>query len=391
MSVLVVKPDRVRKMRNQYPWLFADEVQELRGEPQAGELVELQDGRGDFIARAFYSPTSHVAARVLTLDPTERITRQFFEERFRRAAARRAETVKNTNAMRLVHAEADGLSGLIVDRFAETLIVQFRNAGVERLRREITQALKKAIPVTGAFEKSETQARTEEGLEMQSGVLFGEVPDALYVREDDVEFLVTPRNSQKTGLYLDQRDNHRLLREMVSAGNRVLDVYSYTGGFSMYAARAGAQVLAVDKDREALAQLEANALRNGVAERVGVRWGDAEQVLGELVKERRSFSHIVLDPPTLAKHKSDLHPARQIFTSLATSAFKLLEPNGVVFLSTCAYNFTVNDLVETARIGAGESGRRVEVITVTYQPPDHPWVLQIPETLYLKTLVMRAD
>lgn len=396
MTIVVVKPERVKKLQNQYPWLYADEIAEIRGDPYAGELVEIRDARGDFIARAFFSPTSHIAARIITYDASEKINRAFFERRFEQALARRVHAIVNTNALRLVHGEADQLPGLVVDRFAETLVVQFRNAGVENFRKEILQALKKIFPAQGAYERSDTQARREEGLELRVGVLYGDVPNEISIFEDDVEFFVNPQAGQKTGFYLDQRDNRRLLRTMVMGSDaaqpsRVLDVFSYTGAFSLHAAKAGAHALAVDKDQVALQQLEANARRNNLSERVGARWGDAEKVLAQLVQERRSFSHIVLDPPTLAKHKNEVPPAKQLFTRLTTDALRLLEPNGILFLSTCAYHISVNDLIEVSRIAAGDVSRRASVITVTYQPTDHPWILQIPETLYLKTLVLRVE
>lgn len=396
MTTVVVKPERVKKLQNQYPWLYADEIAEIRGDAHAGELVEIRDARGDFIARAFFSPTSHIAARIITYDASEKINRAFFERRFEQALARRVHAIVNTNALRLVHGEADQLPGLVVDRFADTLVVQFRNAGVENFRKEILQALKKIFPAQGAYERSDTQARREEGLESRVGVLYGDVPNEISIFEDDVEFWVNPQAGQKTGFYLDQRDNRRLLRTMVMGSDaaqpsRVLDVFSYTGAFSLHAAKAGAHALAVDKDQVALQQLEANARRNNLSERVGARWGDAEKVLAQLVQERRSFSHIVLDPPTLAKHKNEVPPAKQLFTRLTTDALRLLEPNGVLFLSTCAYHISVNNLIEVSRIAAGDVSRRASVITVTYQPTDHPWILQIPETLYLKTLVLRVE
>lgn len=396
MTIVVVAPERVKKLQNQYPWLYADEIAEIRGDAHAGELVEIRDARGDFIARAFFSPTSHIAARIITYDASEKINRAFFERRFEQALARRVHAIVNTNALRLVHGEADQLPGLVVDRFADTLVVQFRNAGVENFRKEILQALKKIFPAQGAYERSDTQARREEGLELRVGMLYGDVPNEISIFEDDVEFFVNPLAGQKTGFYLDQRDNRRLLRTMVMGSDaaqpsRVLDVFSYTGAFSLHAAKAGAHALAVDKDQVALQQLEANARRNNLSERVGARWGDAEKVLAQLVQERRSFSHIVLDPPTLAKHKNEVPPAKQLFTRLTTDALRLLEPNGILFLSTCAYHISVNDLIEVSRIAAGDVSRRASVITVTYQPADHPWILQIPETLYLKTLVLRVE
>lgn len=391
MAVVVVKSEAVKKLQNQYPWLYADEIEEVRGDAAAGEIVALHDPRGDFIAHAFYNPASHIRARVVTFDPSEKINRPFFESRIARAAARRARVVGGTNAVRLVHAEADQLPGLIVDRFAETLVVQFRNAGVEQHRREILQALKKVTNARGAYERSDTQARVEEGLAEQVGVLFGDVPDEIEIFEDDIKFAVNPRVGQKTGFYLDQRENRRLWRALMRQGSRALDVFSYTGGFSLHAAKAGAQALAVDKDRLALQQLEQNAKRNGVSDRVGARWGDAEKVMEQLAGEGRTFTHIILDPPTLAKHKNDVPPARQLFVRLCQLAYRLAEPDCILALSTCAYHIGVNDLIQVSRIAANDTRRRVRVLTVTYQPADHPWVLQIPETLYLKTLVLQVE
>lgn len=391
MTTIVVKPDRVKKLRNRYPWLYADEIAETRGEGQAGEIVELQETRGEFIARAFFSPISHIAARVITYDASEKVNRAFFEKRLGEALARRVNAVVHTNALRLVHAEADQLPGLVVDRFADTLVVQFRNAGVENARKEVIRALKKVFPARGAYERSDSQARAEEGLAARVGLLYGEVHNEIVIHEDEVEFLVNPQAGQKTGFYLDQRDNRRLLRTMVNETSRVLDVFSYTGGFSLHAAKAGALALAADKDQDALQILEANARRNNLSARVGARWGDAEEILAQLALEGRTFTHIVLDPPTLAKHKNDLPFAKQLFTRLATGALQVLEPNGTLFLSTCAYHVSVNDLIEATRIAAGDVARRARVITVTYQPADHPWILQIPETLYLKTIVLRVE
>jgi 23S rRNA (cytosine1962-C5)-methyltransferase len=170
----------------------------------------------------------------------------------------------------------------------------------------------------------------------------------------------------------------------------VLDVFSYTGAFALHAARQGARAMGVDKDQAALLQLERNARRNRLADRIGVRWGDAAQVLQELAAEGRSFTHVVLDPPTLAKHKNEVPPAKQLFTRLASSAMRVLAPGGILWLSTCAYHITVNDLIEVTRIAAGDLRRRAQVLKVTYQPADHPWILQVPETLYLKTIVLEV-
>lgn len=391
MVTLILKSEAEQKLHNYYPWIYAHDVESVAGEADPGEVIEVKNARGEFICRAFYNPHSHIPARMLTLDAQAKIDRAFFEERLRAAGQRRAGRVRDTNALRLVHAEADALPGLIVDRFVDTLVMQIRNPGMERFREEIVRGLKRVFAPIGIYERSDTQARIEEGLEPSVGLVFGEVPAQIEIYENDIQFVVNVKSGQKTGFYLDQRDNRRLLAAMLSADVRVLDVYSYTGTFGLHAARAGAQVLAIDKDADALQLLEANAQQNGLAGKIGARWGDALEVMADLAREGRTFTHIVLDPPTLAKHKNDLPRVKSLFTQIMTHALEILSPEGIVFLSTCAYHISANDLLESARRAANDAHRRAEVLTITYQPADHPWILQVPETLYLKTVVLRVD
>lgn len=204
-------------------------------------------------------------------------------------------------------------------------------------------------------------------------------------------FRVDVQAGQKTGFYLDQRDNRRALEQLVGPAARLLDVYGYTGGFSLHAARGGAQALAIDKDAAALTLLEENARMNGLEQRVGARWGDAVEVMEDLAREGRRFTHIVLDPPTLAKHKNDVPRVKELLVEIAARALAVLEPDGLLLLSTCAYHLSPGDLLESARRAANDAHRRAEILKITYQPADHPWILQVPETLYLKTIFLRAS
>jgi 23S rRNA (cytosine1962-C5)-methyltransferase len=391
MARVIVKPDKDVKLHNFYPWVYADELKSVEAGIRPGEVVQVEDARGEPIGRAFFNPLSHIPVRMLTLDPQQRIDRAFIEERLMAAARRREGRVLNTNALRLVHAEADGLPGLIVDRFANTMVMQVRNPGMERLSGEIIRVLKQRFAPAGIYERSDAQARDEEGMERRAGLTYGQVPDKIEIHEDDIRYQLDVRLGQKTGFYLDQRDNRRLFRSMLAPGARVLDVYSYTGAFSLNSARAGAQALAVDKDGEALQLLEVNARLNGLAEGVGARFGDAQQVLVNLATEGRRFTHVVLDPPTLAKHKNDIPRVKQLFIQIIGQALSVLETGGILFVSSCAYHMSVDDLVESARRAANDAHRRCQVLALTYQPPDHPWILQVPETLYLKTLALHVD
>jgi 23S rRNA (cytosine1962-C5)-methyltransferase len=391
MARVILKPEKDRKLRSFYPWVYTDEIESVEGNAGPGEVVQVEDARGEFVGRAFFNARSHIPVRMLTLGPEIRIDQAFIEERLIASSRRREGRIANTNALRLVHAEADRLPGLVVDRFADVLVMQVRNPGIESHRHEIIRGLKHVFAPVGIYERSDVQAREEEGMEPRVGVVSGQVPDKIEIHEDDIRFEVSVQAGQKTGFYLDQRDNRRLLGSMIAPGARVLDVYSYTGAFSLHAARAGAQVLAVDKDSDALQRLEVNTRLNGLAGRIGARWGEALEVLGDLAEERRTFTHVVLDPPTLAKHKNDGPRVKQVFAQVTAGALNVLEPQGILFLSTCAYHLSADDLIESARRAANDLRRGCQVLTITYQPPDHPWILQIPETLYLKTLILRVD
>jgi 23S rRNA (cytosine1962-C5)-methyltransferase len=388
--MITLVPSADRRIRNFYPWIYRADVQVTQGEPHAGDIVPVHDARGAFVGQGFYHPHSHIPVRMLSLHSNP-IDENFFETRLRQAIARRAGRIANTNAWRIVNAESDQLPGLIVDKFDDVLVMQIRNAGMERQRSLLVGLLVRLLQPRGIYERSDVEARAGEGLEQSVGVAWGDVPATVMVREDDLEFWVNLQAGQKTGFYLDQRDNRRRLRGMVHEGDRVLDVYSYVGAFALHAARAGAKVLLVDKDATALGVAEQSARRYGLWERMGVRWGDALEVLQSLNAEGRTFTHIVIDPPTLVKRKEDVPRTKRLFVELCTHALNLLDIDGVLFLSSCAYYLTVNDLLDVARNAADSVHRRAEVLDVTYQPADHPWILQVPETLYLKTVILRVE
>jgi 23S rRNA (cytosine1962-C5)-methyltransferase len=348
---------------------------------------------GQFVGIAYLNPQASVPARIVSWRD-EAIDLAFYRRKLREAHARRMGRIHNSNAMRLVNAEGDGLPGLIVDRFADTLSVQFRNAGIETQRELIVEALRLETGASAAFERSDTSERQKEGLAGRTGVLWGTVPDRVAFSEDELNLEFSIRDGQKTGYYLDQRDNRRLMRQLVAnwtaSSPRLLDIYSYTGAFSLHAALAGASTLAIDKDPLALATLEAVARKNKL-NNVGMRLGDAEKVLNTLLSEGKRFSHAVIDPPTLAKRKDEVSNAKRIFSNIAKTVLKMLEPGGYLLVSSCAFYLRLEDLVEVMRYAGADAGRRLEVIEATFQPADHPWIVQIPESLYLKSLIVRAE
>jgi 23S rRNA (cytosine1962-C5)-methyltransferase len=414
MTTLMLKPGHERRLLNYHPWVLRDDVAEIaalgfddeEGEENASKsslpvenqakapgLGKVLTSNGQFVGVAYLNPQASVPARIVSWRD-EVIDLAFYRRKLREAQARRKGRIHNSNAMRLVNAEGDGLPGLVVDRFGEVLSVQFRNAGIETHKALILEALRLETGASAAFERSDTSERQKEGLESQTGVLWGTVPERVAFVEDELNLEFSIREGQKTGYYLDQRDNRRLMRQLVAdwtaSAPRLLDLYSYTGAFSLHAALAGATTLAVDKDPLALATLETVARKNKL-NKVGMRLGDAEKVLDSLLREGKRFSHAVIDPPTLAKRKDEVSNAKRIFSNNATTVLKMLEPGGYLLVSTCAFYLRLDDLVEAMRFAGAAAGRRLEVVDATFQPADHPWIVQIPESLYLKSLILRAE
>jgi len=387
---VILKPNAGRKLRNFYPWAFHDDIADVQGDPEPGAIVLVRDSSGAMIGQAFYNPGASIPIRMLTRSE-ERLDAGWFRRRLMDAAARRRE-VRGTNAVRLVHGEADNLPGLIVDRYGEVLVVQIRNMGMERWRESIVEALRELFAPRGIYERSDVEAREDEGLEARTGLRWGEAPDPIEVLEDGLVFETSVVRGQKTGFYLDQRDNRRRLRGWVRPGDQVLDVYCYIGPFALHAAAAGATAVVIDKDPWALGQVERNAFRNGLADRVTVRLGDALEMMGALLAEGRRFDWVVLDPPAMVKRRVEWERGvRRRFVEMARLALGLLKDGGGLFFSSCAYWIRLEDLIEAVRLAASDVGCRLRVRDVTYQPLDHPWILQIPETLYLKTLIVEKQ
>ncbi|AWN22932.1 class I SAM-dependent rRNA methyltransferase [Deinococcus irradiatisoli] len=383
-----IKTQALRRLRGRYPFGHAGDLLSAESGALPGSVVDVRGEDGSFVGRGYFNAQGATPLRMLTLE-REEINEAFYRRRIREALARREGRIHGTNALRVLHAEADGLPGVVADQFGDVLAVQLRNAGTERHRELILGALKKETGASAAYERSDTGERRKEGLDLRTGVLWGEVPARIHFFEDELDLFFDWQDAQKTGFFLDQRDNRRMMAELVESGQAFLDVYSYTGGFSLHAARRGAATVAVDKDAHALGTLEAVARANKL--NAGARLGDALEVLAQLEREKRRFDVAVLDPPTLAKRRDDVPNAKRIFTDGAARALRMLNAGGHLLISTCAHYLRVDDLLDAARVAAGEAGAAAQVVAVTYQPADHPFMLAVPESLYLKSVLLKKE
>jgi 23S rRNA (cytosine1962-C5)-methyltransferase len=378
---------REKKLQHGYPWVQRGEISEVLGAPTPGALVRIVTFRNETLGIGTYNPQSRFPVRVLTT-ADEPIDRAFFEQRLERALRHRQRVVQDTNAMRLVFSESDGLPGLIVDQYADYLVVQVRTLGMERLRELWLPTLIEQLEPKGVIERSEMASRAEEGLEPFAGVLHGDAPELIEIEESGLTFLVPTDAGRKTGFYLDQRENRRRLAAQVRPGERVLDLFCYTGAFALYAARAGAHAVGVDILPDAIDLAEVHARRN----RLEAHWivENAFDWLPQAAEQGAQFDWIVLDPPAIAKRQDQKDSLRWAIWKLVYNALPLLTEGGRLVVCSCAYQLSLAEMLDTVRLAATDRTIPLFLEEITFQAPDHPYLLQFPESLYLKCLWARV-
>lgn len=387
---IILKPGREKSLLQRHPWVFSGAVEKVIGNPEIGETVAVCDSAGHFLGWGAYSPSSQIRVRVWSLDEEEKISAEFFYNRIQTALWIREKSVllRDTNAYRLVHAESDGLPGLIVDRYSDWLVVQFLSAGANYWKKEIVSVLSE-LGVSGIYERSDVEVRRLEGLSETRGGLWGkEPPSIIRVKENGFQFAIDIQTGQKTGFYLDQRVNRERLQEYCQ-GKDVLNCFCYTGGFTVYALAGGANsVLSIDSSDGALALADENVKLNQLPEERN-RWLEADVFLAlrKFRDEGRSFDLIVLDPPKFASTAAQAQRAARGYKDINLLAIKLLKPGGILFTFSCSGGITP-ELFQKIVAGAAIDARAdVQILERLYQSPDHPVLLTFPEGEYLKGLV----
>jgi 23S rRNA (cytosine1962-C5)-methyltransferase len=388
---IALKPGREKSLVRRHPWIFSGAIEQPRDVPEAGETVTIVNHRGEFLAYAAYSPQSQIRARVWSFDARARIDATFMSEALRRSIEYRKQVVgPDCDAIRLVHAESDGLPGLIVDRYADTAVIQCSSSGAELWRDVFAEALIRYGGCTRVFERSDAEVRKLEGLDSRVGVVRGDPPpESVLVREGSARFMVDVRQGQKTGFFLDQRDNRaQVLRS--SRGREVLDAFCYTGGFSVAALLGGAcSVTALDSSAGALEQARANVQASGFAN-AQLHWieGDAFATLRRLYDQGRRFDLVVLDPPKFAPTEKHVPRAARAYKDVNLWALRLLRPGGLLFTFSCSGGVgeaLFQSIVAGAALDAKVDCRIVGRLSAA---ADHPVALNFPEGAYLKGLVL---
>ncbi len=392
--MITLKKGREDSLTRRHPWIFSGAIANVDGELQSGQTVAIRTSDGRICGHGAYSPHSQIALRIWTFSAQEEVSADWMRERLERVIHHRIkQQEKNANDCgRIVYAEADGLPGLIVDRYGDFLVCQFLSAGAEYWKGTFVSILEKAIPCSGIYERSDAKSRGKEGLPVRSGVLAGESPpDLIQVRTGEDHFLVDIRQGHKTGFYLDQRDNRLRVRPYMKAA-QVLDCFTYSGGFAISALKGGAErVTCMDSSEAALDLTRRNISLNDIdLSRAELVRNDVFTALRGYRDSGRNFDVVVLDPPKFASSRRDVDRACRGYKDINMLACRLLAPGGILVTFSCSQHISLELFQKAVAFGALDAKRDVQILEWLHQASDHPMALNFPEGNYLKGLICKV-
>jgi 23S rRNA (cytosine1962-C5)-methyltransferase len=385
MSQVKISTRGARRIRQGHLWVYRSDVRDA-GETVGGAIVRTVDDAGNFVGQAFYSDGSEIALRFLTRHE-QTIDREWWRARLRRCAESRTAIGRETNAYRLVNSEGDLLPSLIVDVYDDVLVLQTLSQGSEKLKRLLAELLREEFNPRAVIERNDGRVRAFEGLELRSGLLSGDEVNDIEISQHGVQFIVSPLGGQKTGAFLDQRENYLAARRV--AHGRALDCFTFNGGFALHIAPSCESVLAIDISGEAIAAAERNAELNEVRN-VQFRTANVFDALREMEVGGERFDTIVLDPPAFAKSRATVKSAARGYKEINLRALKLLNPGGILVTCSCSYHLSEGLFLELIGDAALDAHRRVQIIEKRGQSRDHPVLLGVPETHYLKCVIAKV-
>ncbi|MEW6113258.1 MAG: class I SAM-dependent rRNA methyltransferase [Thermodesulfobacteriota bacterium] len=386
--MIVLKPRADRRIRGGHLWVFANEIADPRvSDLEPGSLHELHDAAGQFLGVVYANPASLIAARILSRRKTS-IDSGFFLNRIQSALDFRKRLFPNRSSYRLVFAESDLLPGLIVDRYGDIVVVQALTAGMERLLDEIVDAITEVLAPAGVFLRNDSSFRLLEGLPLEKRLLAGTVPERVEIESRGLRFAIDVVNGQKTGFFLDQESNRELMYRYVAPGMKVLDLFCYTGAWALHALAAGAErATGVDSSRGALELATRSAALNSFTDRfLAVR----DHAVDFLKKTRESWDLVVVDPPAFIKTRSQMREGKKGYIDVNRRALRALKPGGILITCSCSHHVDLGLFEEVLISASRQSGRTLRILDVRGQGSDHPVLLDMPETRYLKVLVAQA-
>jgi len=374
-----------RRIRDGHLWVYRSDVRETN-EALGGEIVRVIDDAGNFVGQAFYSDRSEIVLRFLTTR-SETIDREWWRMRLRQCAERRVAIARDTTAYRLVYSEGDLLPSLLVDVYRDVFVLQTLSQGAECVKSALVELLVEEFNPCAVVERNDARVREFEGLEKFTGMLYGDAPDEIEINQHGRRFVVSPLSGQKTGAFLDQRENYLAARRV--AHGLALDCFTFNGGFALHIAPACDSVVAIDISADAIAAAQANAELNK-ARNLEFRTANVFDVLREMERSAERFDTIVLDPPAFAKNRASVKSAARGYKEINLRALKLLNPGGVLVTCTCSYHMSEEMFLDIVADAALDARRRLQVVERRGQSSDHPVLLGVPETHYLKCVIVRA-
>ncbi|MCR4578665.1 MAG: class I SAM-dependent rRNA methyltransferase [Clostridiales bacterium] len=387
MAKAILRPTREARVRSGHPWVFASDIDRAQGDFEPGDVVNVESSKGTFLGQAFYNPNSQIALRMLTYRD-EKVDKEFFKNRIRTAFEYR-QRFCDINSCRLVFSESDFLPGLIVDKFADTLVIQSLSLGIEKWKDAIVEGLVETCSPAGIYERSDVPVRRLEGMEQTTGLLYGEVPERVEMVENGIRFLVDVINGQKTGFFLDQKENRREVMRLCE-GARVLDCFTHNGSFALHAAKAGAaSVLGVDISEEAVEVARENARINGL-DNARFEAHNCFDHLRELTDAKEKFDVVILDPPAFTKTRAQVESALRGYKEINLRGLKLVKNGGFLVSCSCSQHVSEDKFVEVINTAARDSKKRLRFVELRSQGHDHPVLPASTETRYLKCAIIQV-
>ena len=385
----IVRLHRTSRILAGHLWVFSNELVESPKNHEPGSLVELLDRKDAFLGIGYINPHSLIAVRILTRQ-REEITHDFFKQRIQHALDYRKQLVKETNSFRVIFSEGDFLPGLIVDKYDDCISLQILTAGMERWTDTIVEILDRIFAPSGIVLRNDSSARLLEGLRREKKMIKGSLDRHPVIREGPLLFEIDPMAGQKTGFFLDQRENRMTFSDLVGAGEG-LDLFCYAGAWGLHLASRGAEVTGVDESEGAISQAQKNAAMNNLSERCRVRRGDVFHFLKEEVPAGARYDFIVLDPPAFVKARTKVKEALKGYRQINGNAMKILKKGGLLATSSCSYHIDKESFLAMLRAAARDAGREVRLIEMRSQAKDHPILLSMPETEYLKCAFLEVS
>jgi len=379
-----VKPGVEKKIKARFPWVYKKEIASYSRNPKKGETVVVRDFAGKFLGYGYINPDVNITIRLLSFDKEIKPTPELIRERIYKAYRYRKSLNIQSNAYRLVHSEGDFLPGLIVDVYDRWVAVEFTTYGMEEYKETVIETLRELLNPEGIYEKVNEFSKKVEGLRGEEQTLYGHVPEEIVIKEYDLKFYVNIPQGQKTGMFLDQRYARYFLRSLIRGGERVLDVFCHSGGFAISAKKAGAgEVIGVDISDLALELAKKNERLNNLS---GIKWvqANAFDFLKGQHKAGEKYDIVIIDPPSFAKNKAAVANALRGYKELLVRGLHITKPGGVLAIFSCSFHITEEHLLQVLNDACYDTKKVVRVRAKTYQDLDHPWILQIPNTLYLK-------